>query len=281
MTDERIEGSRNPRLQIANVSKAFAGVTVLKNVSLSANAGEIVALLGANGAGKSTLMKILSGVYALDSGHIRIDDTIRSISTPQDAIAAGVRLMPQELSVHPDLSVAENIALGSMPKRRFAGISMIDRPAMIGQAEALLKRLRLGHVVPGRRMGSLPLSEQRIVEIARALSGKAQILIMDEPTALLGEADADNLFEVIEALKAQGVTIIYISHYLDEVFRLSDRIVVLRDGEVRGQFKTAETSNDCRGSPENNAQQSRPKTAPSGGFPVFDPRSFALSSPDD
>jgi ribose transport system ATP-binding protein len=242
MTEERTEGGRNPRLQIANVSKAFAGVTVLKNVSLTAHTGEIVALLGANGAGKSTLMKILSGVYTLDSGQIRIDDTVTTIATPQDAIAAGIRLMPQELSVHPDLSVAENIALGSMPKRRFAGIQMIDRPAMDGQAQALLKRLRLDHVAPGRRMGSLPLSEQRIVEIARAFSGKAQILIMDEPTASLGEADADNLFAVIEALKAQGVTIIYISHYLDEVFRLSDRIVVLRDGEVRGQFKTAETS---------------------------------------
>ncbi|KVK54175.1 ABC transporter ATP-binding protein [Agrobacterium deltaense] len=238
------DGSRNPRLQITNVSKAFAGVTVLKNVSLSADEGEIVALLGANGAGKSTLMKILSGVYTLDSGQIRIHDAIKNIATPQDAIAAGIRLMPQELSVHPDLSVAENIALGSMPRRRFAGIPMIDRAAMKAQAQALLGRLRLDHVDPGQRMGSLPLSEQRIVEIARALAGKAEILIMDEPTASLGEADADNLFGVIETLKSQGVTIIYISHYLDEVFRLSDRIVVLRDGEVRGQFATGETSRD-------------------------------------
>ncbi|MGO8039782.1 sugar ABC transporter ATP-binding protein [Rhizobium leguminosarum] len=244
MTVQSTEGSRNRRLQIANVSKAFAGVTVLKNVSLSADAGEIVALLGANGAGKSTLMKILSGVYTLDSGQIRIDDTARNISTPRDAVAAGIRLMPQELSVHPDLSVAENIALGSMPKRRFLGIPMIDQLAVDAQARALLKRLRLDHIEPSRRMGSLPLSEQRIVEIARALAGKARILIMDEPTASLSEADADNLFEVIEALKAQGVTIIYISHYLDEVFRLSDRIVVLRDGEVRGQFETRDTNRD-------------------------------------
>ncbi|MFW8607996.1 sugar ABC transporter ATP-binding protein [Rhizobium beringeri] len=244
MTVHSTEGSRNPRLQIANVSKAFAGVTVLRNVSLSADAGEIVALLGANGAGKSTLMKILSGVYTLDSGQIRIDDTARNIATPQDAVASGIRLMPQELSVHPDLSVAENIALGSMPKRRFLGIPMIDRVAVDAQARALLKRLRLDHIEPGRRMGSLPLSEQRIVEIARALAGKAQILIMDEPTASLSEADADNLFDVIEALKDQGATIIYISHYLDEVFRLSNRIVVLRDGEVRGEFETRDTSRD-------------------------------------
>jgi ribose transport system ATP-binding protein len=121
---------------------------------------------------------------------------------------------------------------------------MIDRVAVDAQARALLKRLRLDHIEPGRRMGSLPLSEQRIVEIARALAGKAQILIMDEPTASLSEADADNLFDVIEALKDQGVTIIYISHYLDEVFRLSNRIVVLRDGEVRGEFETRDTSRD-------------------------------------
>lgn len=244
MTAKTTTGSRIQRLQIANVTKAFAGVTVLKNVTCSAAAGEIVALLGANGAGKSTLMKILSGVYTLDGGSIRIDDAPMAISSPQDAIAAGIRLMPQELSVHPDLSVAENIALGSMPKRRFAGIALIDRPAMEGQAEALLKRLRLDHVSPRQRMGSLPLPEQRLVEIARALAGKARILIMDEPTASLGEADAENLFGVLEALRAEGVTIIYISHYLDEVFRLSDRIVVLRDGEVRGQFKTRATSRD-------------------------------------
>jgi ribose transport system ATP-binding protein len=244
MTAQTANGSRNPRLQIVNVSKAFAGVTVLKNVTCSADAGEILALLGANGAGKSTLMKILSGVYTLDEGRILIDGVPAAIASPQDAIAVGIRLMPQELSVHPDLSVAENIALGSMPKRRVAGISIADRNAMNRQAEALLKRLRLAHVAPGRRMGSLPLPEQRIVEIARALAGRARILIMDEPTASLGEADAENLFEVMEALRGEGVTIIYISHRLDEVFRLSDRIVVLRDGEVRGQLQTRATDRD-------------------------------------
>lgn len=244
MSAQTTTGSRIPRLQIASVTKAFAGVAVLKNVSCTADAGEIVALLGANGAGKSTLMKILSGVYTLDGGHIRIEGAPATITSPQDAIAAGIRLMPQEMSVHPDLSVAENIALGSMPKRRIAGVSLVDRRAMDGQAEALLKRLRLAHVSPRQRMGSLPLPEQRLVEIARALAGKARILIMDEPTASLGEADAENLFEVLESLRAEGVTIIYISHYLDEVFRLSDRIVVLRDGGVRGQFETKATNRD-------------------------------------
>jgi ribose transport system ATP-binding protein len=244
MTAQTTDRSRSPRLQINGVTKTFAGVTVLNNVTCAAHAGEVVALLGANGAGKSTLMKILSGVYTLDSGHIHIDGAPAVITSARDAIAAGIRLMPQELSVHPDLSVAENIALGSMPSQWLAGIPVVDRAAVNAQAEALLMRLRLGHVAPGRRLGSLPLPEQRIVEIARALAGKARILILDEPTASLGEADAENLFAVIEALKSDGVTIIYISHYLDEVFRLSDRIVVLRDGEVRGQFDTRATNRD-------------------------------------
>ncbi|MBB3162223.1 ribose transport system ATP-binding protein [Rhizobium laguerreae] len=238
-TENRVE-----RLQITNVTKSFSGVQVLKNVTCSADAGEVVALLGANGAGKSTLMKILSGVYSCDAGQIQIDGAAVDITSARAAIASGIRLMPQELSVHPDLSVAENIALGSMPQRKIAGISFVDRAAMQRQATTLLGRLKLGHVSASRRMGSLSLPEQRIVEIARALAGQARILIMDKPTAALGEADAETLFGVIDALRADGVTIIYISHYLDEVFRLSDRIVVLRDGEVSGQFQTSATSHE-------------------------------------
>lgn len=237
-------GSRVSRLQITNVTKSFSGVQVLKNVSCSADPGEVVALLGANGAGKSTLMKILSGVYSCDAGVIEIDGAVANVSSARAAIASGIRLIPQELSIHPELSVAENIALGSMPKRKIAGISFIDRARMLEQARELLRRLKLERISPQRRMGSLSLPEQRIVEIARALAGQARILIMDEPTASLGEADAETLFDVIGSLRAEGVTIIYISHYLDEVFRLSDRIVVLRDGEVRGQFQTRSTSHE-------------------------------------
>jgi ribose transport system ATP-binding protein len=237
-------GSRAPRLQITGITKSFSGVQVLKNVSCTADAGEVVALLGANGAGKSTLMKILSGVCSCDAGAIEIDGVAVDIVSARAAIASGIRLMPQELSVHPDLSVAENIALGSMPICKVAGVRFVDKNAMRSQARELLSRMGLGRISPDRRMGSLSLPEQRIVEIARALAGKARILIMDEPTASLGEADAETLFRVIEALRAQGVTVIYISHYLDEVFRLSDRIVVLRDGEVRGRFRTADTSRE-------------------------------------
>jgi ribose transport system ATP-binding protein len=244
MQTSSITGSRVSRLQINNVTKSFSGVQVLKNVTCAADAGEVVALLGANGAGKSTLMKILSGVYSCDAGQIQIDGSTVEMTSARAAIAAGIRLMPQELSVHPDLSVAENIALGSMPKRKIAGMTFVDHAAMQTQAMALLERLKLAHISPNRRMGSLSLPEQRIVEIARALAGQAMILIMDEPTAALGEADAETLFGVIDALRSEGVTVIYISHYLDEVFRLSDRIIVLRDGEVRGQFQTSSTNHD-------------------------------------
>jgi ribose transport system ATP-binding protein len=244
MTMGAESGGRVSRLQIVDVSKAFAGQHVLRNVSCSADQGEIVALLGANGAGKSTLMKILSGVYTTDSGTIRVDGVDVDIRSPQDAIAAGIRLMPQELSIHPDLSVAENIALGGMPTRRIAGIGVVDIDRMERQALDLLQRLRLDHVSPRQRMGSLPLPEQRLVEIARALAGQARILILDEPTASLGQADAENLFSVLDALRQEGVTILYISHYLNEVFRLSNRIVVLRDGEIRGRFRTNDTSRE-------------------------------------
>lgn len=239
-----IDRSRPERLRIEGVFKAFYGVTVLNDVSLSAGRGEIIGLLGANGAGKSTLMKILSGVYDSDGGEISVDGEKVAIASSQDAIAAGIRLMPQELSAHPDLTVAENISIADMPKKRILGIPVVQFGEVERIAKANLDRLGLGDLDPHTRMGSLPLPQQRIVEIARALAGEARILIMDEPTAALAEGEVELLFGVIERLREQGVTIIYISHYLDEVFRLSDRIVVLRDGKVQGDFHTSETNRD-------------------------------------
>jgi ribose transport system ATP-binding protein len=233
-----------PRLQMTGIDKAFSTVRVLRGVDFSVNAGEVVALLGSNGAGKSTLMKILSGVNPRDAGDILIDGAPVSITSTADAVAAGIRLLPQELSVHPEMTVAENISMGDMPVRRRLGIVTVDRQAMRARAKALLERLGMGGIDPDRRVGTLTLSQQRVIEIARALAGEARMLIMDEPTAALAEAEAEVLFGVIEALAAQGVSIIYISHYLDEVFRLSQRIVVLRDGVVSGVFETAEASHD-------------------------------------
>ena len=232
MTAAAVTRPASRRLSVDGVFKSFAGVPVLKGVSLSAQEGEILSLLGANGAGKTTLIKILCGVHAMDAGEIRIDGAAAELASPRQAIAAGVRLMPQEVSVHPELTVAENIALGAMPVLNRFGVALVDAAAMQAQASALLSRIGIAHIDPLRRMGSLGLAEQRLVEIARSLAGSARILILDEPTASLGEADRETLFSVLSALKDQGVTIVYVSHYLEEVFRLSDRIVVLRDGVV-------------------------------------------------
>jgi ribose transport system ATP-binding protein len=233
-----------PRLQMTGIDKAFSTVRVLRGVDFAVGAGEVVALLGANGAGKSTLMKILSGVTSLDAGDVIIDGKRVVIDSTADAVACGIRMLPQELSVHPEMTVAENISMGDMPVRWRLGIVTVDRAAMRARARALLARLGMTGIDPDRRVGTLTLSQQRVIEIARALAADARVLIMDEPTAALAEAEAEVLFGVIETLAAQGVSVIYISHYLDEVFRLSQRIVVLRDGVVSGVFETAEASHE-------------------------------------
>jgi ribose transport system ATP-binding protein len=229
---------------MTGIDKAFAGIPVLRNVDFAVGAGEVVALLGANGAGKSTLMKILGGVYSRDAGAIAIDGTARRIATPADSIAAGIRLLPQEVSVYPELSIAENISIASLPLRRRLGAAVVDGPAMRRRATELLAQLGYAELNPKRLVGTLELAQQRVVEIARALAGDARILIMDEPTAALAQAQVEQLFAAIDALRRSGVSVIYISHYLDEVFRLTDRIVVLRDGEVAGNFATASTAHE-------------------------------------
>jgi ribose transport system ATP-binding protein len=231
-----------PRLEMSGIHKAFSGVNVLTDVSFSIDSGEVVALLGANGAGKSTLMKILCGLYTKDRGAISIDGKPVEIALPIDAIRAGIRLIPQEISVMPDMTTAENILIGDLPRRRRLGITTVDRRQLRKRAAALLSRLGLENVDPDRRLGSLSLPEQRVVEIARALAGNARVLVMDEPTAALSEAEAEILYSVIETLKREGVSVVFISHYLDEVFRITDRIVVLRDGRVSGVFRTALTT---------------------------------------
>ena len=234
-----------PRLEMRGISKSFAGIPVVVDVGFEVAPGEVVALLGANGAGKSTLMRILSGVHRRDSGTVAVNGNVRDIQSPADAVEAGIRLIPQEISVHPDMTVCENIALGNLPVRRTLGIKVTDRRAMRETASRLLARLGLLHIALDRPMRSLSLPEQRVVEIARALAGDAGILIMDEPTAALSEAEAEVLFSVVEALRRDGVSIVYISHYLDEVFRLSDHIVVLRDSRVVGDFRTGDTDREA------------------------------------
>lgn len=232
------------RLEMKGMWKSFGGVPVLREVDLRLGVGEVLALLGQNGAGKSTLVKILSGEYTKDAGRVHLDDEEVEFLTPLDAVAQGVRLLPQELSVIPDMSVMENVFIGDLPlKRNTLGARVVDRKTARDAAGESLSQLGVETDVDAP-IKSLAPPEQRIVEIARALAGQARVLIMDEPTAALTEQEVKRLFETIERLKGQGVSVIYISHRLEEVFEISDRILVLRDGVNAGEFETAKASRE-------------------------------------
>ena len=230
-----------PRLGMHGIGKSFGRVPVLTHVDLSVDPGEVVALLGSNGAGKSTLMKILTGLYSRDGGTIRVDGEEVDFKDPAAAVAAGVKLLPQEISVMPDMTVAENIFLGDLPLKRSLGLMQVDKQTMRTRSRELLDQLGFATIHPDTLVKRLSVAEQRIVEIARALAGKARILVMDEPTAALTEQEAKMIFRIIRRLKENKVSVIYISHYLSEVFEISDRIVVLRDGRNAGTFNTADT----------------------------------------
>lgn len=224
-----------PRIQMRDIFKSFGTVRVLDGVSLDVMPGEIVALLGSNGAGKSTLMKILTANYTKNAGEIRVNDAVVDFSSPRDAARVGITFLPQEISVFPELSIAENICLHA------ESTGAVNWADMSARARIVLEELDFGHLSPDRRVAELPVAEQRIVEIARALEAQADILVMDEPTASLSEQESAQIFAILRRLKERGTSIVYISHYLKEVFDISDRIVVLRDGQNAGDFdpKTA------------------------------------------
>jgi ribose transport system ATP-binding protein len=226
------------RLTMTGIGKSFAGVPVLSDVAFHLDAGEVVALLGANGAGKSTLMKILTGVYTRDKGSVSIDGQMADMPDPRAAAALGIRFLPQEISVMPEMTVAENICLPVLSRIG----PRVDRRAMSAQAAKVLAELGFPGVNPAAPVGGLAVAEQRVVEIARALAAEARILVMDEPTAALSERDAEQIFAAIDRIKARGTSVVYISHYLREVFRIADRIEVLRDGRNAGSFTPATTS---------------------------------------
>jgi ribose transport system ATP-binding protein len=233
-----------PRLQMRSIGKSFGGIPVLSNVDLVVEAGEVVALLGSNGAGKSTLMKILVGTYGRDAGSILIDGQERRLSDPGLAVAAGIRLLPQEISVMPDMTVAENIFLGDLPMTRSLGLPTVDDRAMKQRSRDLLNELGFGSIDVSVPVKRLSVAEQRIIEIARALAGDASIMILDEPTAALTHQEALMIFKIIRRLREKRVSIIYISHHMSEVFEISDHIAVLRDGRNAGVFVTAETNRE-------------------------------------
>jgi ribose transport system ATP-binding protein len=214
-------------LKAEGVSKTFAGVTALRDVDFDLRSGEVHALMGENGAGKSTLMKILAGVHVDYDGEIRIQDAPVRFSGVQDAERAGVAIIHQELNLVPELTAAENIFLGREP---LILRTLVDHRRIVKAASALLKRLGI-EIDAQRRIAELRIGEQQLVEIAKALSLDARILIMDEPTSALSTAECETLFKVVRQLAQSGVAIIYTSHRLDEVLALANRVTVLRDGQ--------------------------------------------------
>jgi rhamnose transport system ATP-binding protein len=228
-----------PLLEVRDIEKTFPGVRALSGVSFDVRAGEVHALLGENGAGKSTLIKIISGVYEPDGGSILIGGRETRFTTPEDAKRAGVATIYQELLLFPELTVAENIFLGHAPR---AGMGRIDWRAMRDRAEALLASLEIDDLPANQIVGALSVGNRQRVEILRALSHDARILIMDEPTAALTESDVTRLFDIVRRLRARGVGIVYISHRLDEIFAIGDRVTVLRDGAYVGARAVSDTN---------------------------------------
>jgi len=220
-----------PLLGMRNITKTFPGVRALDGVSFDLSAGELHALVGENGAGKSTLMKVLGGVYPHGTygGEIRIEGAERRFAGVREAEQAGIAVIYQELSLVKGLSIGENIFLGREPRR----LGVIRWEELYSRAQRLLDELQLP-LDPRTPVGHLGIGQQQLVEIAKALSQEARILVLDEPTAALTDAEVETLFRIIRGLKARGVGMIYISHKLDEVFRIAERITVLRDGRTVG-----------------------------------------------
>jgi len=234
--------TNTPLLELKNIRKVFPGVIALDDVSLTIYEGEVVALLGENGAGKSTLMKVLSGAYQRDGGEIYISSKqISKHYTPRDAKDLGIGIIYQELSLVSELSVAENIFLTREP-RKVKSINLVDYKKMFQLAKEQLEKLDVSYIDVKAKIGSLPLPERQMVEIAKALSQNCSVIIMDEPTTSLTWEETLRLFDVINSLKKQGVAVIYISHRLAEIFEICDRATVMRDGKVVGDCKISETN---------------------------------------
>ena len=227
-----------PRLEMRGVKKRFGATQALGGVDLSVGAGEVHALLGQNGAGKSTLMKVLSGAERPDAGEMKLDGASYAPSDPLEARRAGVAMIYQELSLAPHLTVAENILLGMEPAR----LGVVDRQAIRQRALRALEELHHPHIRPDAIVGTLPIATRQIVEIARAVAVGCRVLVLDEPTSSLAQADAEALFALVGRLRKQGQAVIYITHFIEEAQRVADRFTVLRDGQTVGGGEMAATT---------------------------------------
>jgi ribose transport system ATP-binding protein len=224
-------------IRMTAIDKSFPGVHALRRAQFDLIAGEVHALMGENGAGKSTLMKILSGIYSPDSGSILVNGSEVRIPGPRAAQALGIGIIHQELALMPDLTVAQNIFIGREPKTRWG---LLDEAALNRDAEAIFAAMKVP-MNPRAVVRTLSIAKQQMVEIAKALSLRSRILIMDEPTAALNEAETNELFAIIRQLKSEGVGVVYISHKMDEIRRISDRVTVMRDGAYVGTVTAADT----------------------------------------
>ena len=230
--------NKTPVVEMKNIHKSFFNVQVLKGVDFDLIPGEIHALMGENGAGKSTLMKILTGIHKSNSGEILYKGEIVEYHSPKEAEKAGIAVIHQELNIIPYLTVAENMFLGKELKRQPFGI--LKTKEMNEKTKENLNRLGID-IDPQKEAGELSVGQQQMIEIARAIAAETEVLIMDEPTAALTDREIETLFTVINQLRREGVAIIYISHRMEEIFRMCDRITVLRDGQSIGTKITSET----------------------------------------
>ena len=226
-------------LSMKGITKSFSGVAALKNAALDLKAGEVVALMGENGAGKSTLMKILTGIYSKDSGEIQYMGQEVCFKGPAESEEAGISIVHQELNMMNDLTVAQNLFIGREEMNGF----LIDDKKMNEKARELFKVLKID-INPAEKIGNLTVGKQQMVEIAKAISSKAKVIIFDEPTAALTDSEIEELFKVIRDLKKQGTGMVYISHRMDEINVISDRVIVMRHGEYVGTLITKECCKD-------------------------------------
>ncbi|EGG92255.1 hypothetical protein HMPREF0491_01591 [Lachnospiraceae oral taxon 107 str. F0167] len=226
-------------LTMKNIKKSFSGVVALKNAELELNKGEVVALMGENGAGKSTLMKILTGIYSKDEGTVTFEGKEVEYKSVSESEEAGIAIVHQELNMMNDLTVAQNLFIGKERKKGF----LIDDAKMVEDAKELFERLNVD-INPNVKIGNLTVGKQQMVEIAKAISTNAKVIVFDEPTAALTDSEIEELFKVINDLRDKGTGIIYISHRMDEINVISDKVIVMRDGEYVGTLVTKECTKD-------------------------------------
>ena len=231
------------RLEMRDVVKTFPGVKALDHAQLKLKPGTVHALMGENGAGKSTLMKCMFGIYHMDEGQVIYEGEPVQIKGPMDALRRGIAMVHQELQPIPERSIGENIYVGRYPTKHFGPVTVIDHEKMYEDAAKVLEEVHLSFD-PRAKLGSLSVSQMQLVEIAKAVSADCKVLILDEPTSSLTAAEVEALFTIVDELRAKGVSIVYISHKMDEILRISDEVTIMRDGQYIGTWSAKELTTD-------------------------------------